>query len=360
LGVVDIMPSVVTPELAAAALASPALSRARELSGADDVTTDPEEALRSWLRAFAPKLGLPPEPGLPDEPCGRCLTVLTELADAADGIASTQDLLDAVRLAFPTPDSPDDLARELRHAVSAIADLLSFAAAVPAVEEPEDDNRVRLTPLGRMLAESVFAALAIDPAADVETVVRVFAEQPPAVSMSIARPWLAARTPTAAVREVLGFAESAITQQRTVAVSLAKEIGPEAAQAWREYAGADGFGAYAREWLAQRGEEVAADPRDQAWLTVEAISVAEVSLPSEAVSDMIGSAAGRAELGDLAGILTMLRESGHPDAERVAEAISKAASLRARPGPAEPAGLATVVRIQPRAKNAKKKAKRQR
>ena len=351
LGVVHIMPSVVTPELAAAALASPALSRAVDPSGVDDVTTDPEAALQSWLGAFAPKLGLP------DEPCGRCLTVLAELADSADGIASTQDLLDAVRLAFPTPDSPDDLARELRHAVSAIADLLSFAAAVPAVEEPEDDNRVRLTPLGRMLAESVFAALAISPAADVETVVTLFTELPPGVSMSIARPWLAARTPTVAVREVLGFAESAVTRQRTVAVSFAREIGPEAAEAWREYAGADGFGAYAREWLAEFGEEVAADPRDQAWLTVEAISVAEVSLPPEAVSDMIGSAAGRAELGDLPAILTMLRESGHPDAERVAEAISKAASARPRPGAADSAGLAAVVRLQPRAK---RKAKRKR
>jgi hypothetical protein len=332
----------------------------------DDVTADAEAALRSWLRAFAPKLDLP------EEPCGRCLTVLAELADAGDGMASTQHLLDAVRLAFPTPDSPDDLARELRHAVSAIANLLSFAAVVPAVEEPEDDNRVRLTPLGRMLAESVFAALAISPGAGVETVVTVFTELPPAVGMSIARPWLAARTPTAAVREVLGFAESAITQQRTVAVSFAREIGPEAAQAWREYAGADGFGAYAREWLAQLGEEVAADPRDQAWLTVEAISVAEVSLPSEAVSDMIGSAADRAELGDLPMIVTMLRESGHPDAERVAEAISRAASpapgrgsTQAPAGSKAPAGrgaadsaeLAAVVRIQPRAK---KKAKRRR
>jgi hypothetical protein len=316
LGVVDIMPAVVTPELAAAALASPVLSGAGELSDAGD-----ETVLRTWLRAFAAKLDLP------DEPCGRCLTVLAELDAAADGIASTQDLLDAVRLAFPAPGSPDDLARELRHAVSAIADLLTFAAVVPAVEESDDDNRVRLTPLGRMLAESVFAALAVNPAADVETVVTLFTALPPAVSMRIAQPWLAARTPADAVRALLGFAESATTRQRTVAVSFAKEIGP-AAEAWREYAKVDGFGAYAREWLAKLGEKVTADPRDQAWLTVEAISVAEVSLPSPAVSDMIDSAAARAERGRLPAILTMLRESGHPDAERVAEAISKAARKR--------------------------------
>jgi Plasmid pRiA4b ORF-3-like protein len=391
LGVVDITPSVVTSELAEAALASPALSRALELaawvgddkeltadgtlrpevaaeacralgielpaerlrsagdapelaqvwavardagfitvtgehargSGLDDVTTGAEAALRSWLRAFAPKLDLP------EEPCGRCLTVLTELAGAADGVASTAELLDAVRSAFPTPGRPDDLASELRHAVSAVADLLSFAAAVPAVEEPQDDNRVRLTPLGRMLAESVFALLAVDPAVDAGAAVAMLAELPPAVSTVIVRPWLAARTPTGAARELLGFAESATARQRTVAVPLAKGIGPEAARAWREYAGVPGFGAYAREWLAALGAEVAADPRDEAWLTVESISAADVSMPPDVVSGMISSAAGRSDLSDLPTILTMLRESGHPDAERVVEAISKVVD----PGP---------------------------
>jgi hypothetical protein len=415
LGVVDITPSVVTSELADAALASSALSRALELakwigdekeltasgtlrpadaaeacralgielpelgpvwevardagfitptggsvraSGLEDGTTSPEAALWSWLRpeaalwswlrALAPKLDLQ------EEPCGRCLTVLAELAGAADGIASTTELMDAVRSAFPTPDNPEDLGRELRHAVSAVANLLSFAAAVPAVEEPEDDDRVRLTPLGRMLAETVFAALAIDPAADVDTVVAMVTGLPPRVSTLIARPWLAMRTPTGAVRELLGFAESARTRKRTAAVSFAKEIGPETAPAWREYAEVPGFGAYAREWLTQLGEDVAGDPLDQAWLTVEAISVAAVSLPPEVVSDMISSAARQSDLSNLPTMLTMLRESGHPDAERVTEAIGKAAS-RARIA-ADTARLATAVRTQPRAK--KKRAKR--
>ena len=301
-------------------------------SGLDDATTDAEAVLRSWLRALAPKLGLP------EEPCGRCLIVLAELAEAPDGVASTAELMNAVRLAYPTPDSPDDLARELRHAVFAVANLLSFAAAVPAVKEPEDDDRVRLTPLGRMLAETVFAMLAIDPAADVGTAVTMLSELPPRVGMVIARPWLAARTPTGAVRELLRFAEPAITKKRMIAVSFAKEIGPEAAEAWREYARAPGFGAYAREWLARLGEEVAADPRDEAWLTVESISAADVSLPPEVVSDMISSAASRSDLSDLPTILTALRKSGHPDAERVAEAISEVASPRSRPGSARAPG----------------------
>jgi hypothetical protein len=54
-------------------------------SGLDDVTTDAEATLRAWLRAFAPKLGLP------EEPCARCLTVLAELAEAADGVSQLDD-----------------------------------------------------------------------------------------------------------------------------------------------------------------------------------------------------------------------------------------------------------------------------
>jgi hypothetical protein len=294
---------------------------ARE-SGVDDVTTDAEAALRSWLRAFVQKLGLP------EDPCGRCLTVLAELAGAADGVASTAELMDAVRLAFPAPDSPDDLARELRHAVSAVADLLSFAAAVPAVDEPEDDNRVRLTPLGRMLTETVFAALAIEPDDDAEAAVATLAELPPSVRTFIGQPWLAARSPAGAAGELLAFAESAITEKRVVAVSFAKDIGPAAVQAWRNYAQVPGFGAYAREWLAELGEEVAADPRDEAWLTVEAISMVGASQPPEVVSGMISSVARRSGLSDLPTILTMLRESGHRDAERVAGAISRVADPR--------------------------------
>jgi hypothetical protein len=393
LGVVDITPSAVSSELADAALASPALSRALELagwigaekavtaggtlrpaaaaeacgalgidleqshgaaelaqawevardagfitvtgrhvrgSGLADEPTDAEAVLRSWLRAFALRLDLP------GEPCWLCLTVLAELASADDGVASTTELMDAVRQAFPIPlggtvppdpgglGSPDDLGGQLRHAVSAIADLLSFAAAVPHVDEPQDDNRLRLTPLGRMLADTVFAVLAIDPGAEAGAAVAVLAGLPSSVSMFIARPWLAARTLAGAVAELLAFAESATAEKRMVAVSLAKDIGPKEVEPWRAYEGAPGFGACAREWLAILGEEVTADPRDEAWLTVEALSAISATQPPEAVPGLISSVARRSGLSDLPTIVTMLRESGHPDAEQVAEEIGRA------------------------------------
>jgi Plasmid pRiA4b ORF-3-like protein len=290
-------------------------------SGLDAVTADPEAALRSWLQAFALKFDLR------EEPCGRCLTVLAELVDAADGVASTRELLRAVGAASPGPDSPDDLARELQHALRAVSSLLAFAAAVP-VDESEEDDRVRLTPLGRMLAETVFTMLAIDPGDDVETAVTKLADLPPTVAKHVARPWLAPRTPAGAVGELLAFAESASTQKRMVAVSFAKQIEPEEAEPWRAYAGTPGFGALAREWLASLGEEVTADPRDEAWLTVETISVICASRPPEDLPRMISSLARESELSDLPTIATLLRASGHPDADLVADMIGALAGPR--------------------------------
>jgi Plasmid pRiA4b ORF-3-like protein len=108
---------------------------------------------------------------------------------------------------------------------------------------------------------------------------------PPKIATEMARPWLTARSPIDAVRELLGYAESAEPDQRMVALALAREIGPAAVQAWRESAGRPGFGAYARRWLAGQGEPVAEDPRDEAWLTVEAMSLASAAELKEILAD---------------------------------------------------------------------------
>ena len=401
---VDIAPSAVTPELAAAALASPALSSALRLAewvgdgkeltasgmlrpagGAEacralgidlpagkprstgdvpqlmhswevahdaglisvagkyaygpgfvDVTADPGAALRSWLRAVAAKFGVP------DDPCGECLTVLAALA-AAEGAVGAVEMMDAVRAAFPAPeddDGPDDRAQ---HAVLAVAYLLSFDAATPAGDGPDDDT-VRLTPLGRMLAESVFAVLAPDPAADAGTVVTGLAELPPMVANVIGQPWLAARTPAGAARELLGFAESAAPETRLVAMAIAREIGPEAAEAWRERARVPGFGAYARSWLVDYGEEVEQDPRDEAWLAVESLSAGTAMMRPQVASLMIAAAMGESSGREIAEMVTAFKYSGHPDAVYINQAI---AMMMVSPEPPRPRAVPTRAKSWP-------------
>jgi hypothetical protein len=104
------------------------------------------------------------------------------------------------------------------------------------------------------------------------------------------RPWLAARTAVGAARELLDFAESTDAETRMVAIAFAREIGPEAAQAWREHARVPGVGAYARSWLVEHGEETEQDPRDEAWMIVESLSAASALMPPQVASLLFAAA----------------------------------------------------------------------
>jgi hypothetical protein len=322
----------------------------------------PQTVLGSWLRAASAELGLP------DEPCGGCLTVLHELSEA-DGPLDLAQLAEAVRSTgspegedVPCPDcgevhdlpglaamigydGDDDVDDSLGHAESAVVGLVSYGAATalaaaPAAPGGSGEARVRLTPLGRMLAESVFTGCA--PAADagVVTLLDVLSAVPPKIAAQMAVPWLAARSPAAAVGELLAHAEAADPARRMIAMAFAMGIGPEAAPAWRAWAARPGFGAYARMWLTEQGEEVAEHPGDQAWLMVEAFSAASAAISPELTPLVLGAALGDADAGEVAEALSQMSACGHPDAARFVEAVTATTGIRLpAAGPPRPAGL---------------------
>ena len=80
-------------------------------------------------------------------------------------------------------------------------------------------------------------------------------ELPPPVARTVAQPWLGARSAADAARELFAFAESADGGQRVASLALARELGSDAADAWREWAKRPGIGAYARQWLRSEGEQ---------------------------------------------------------------------------------------------------------
>jgi hypothetical protein len=290
--------------------------------GFEDVTADAGLVLRSALRALAADLGLP------DEPCGHCLTVLAAFADA-EGPVAPMDVMEVIRQAFPVTDDPDvdpaELEEDAAHALAGLDKLVAFGA-IDAMDDP-DDQRARLTPLGRMLADSLFAAMAPDPAADAGTVVQTVGAYTPPVGMIIARPWLAARTPADAVREVLAYAEHADARLRVTAVGFATGIGPEAAEAWREYAQVPGFGAYAKGWLVLAGENVRLSAREQAWLAADAFIARVAPLPPFMLPMLLSDMSA----GELAAFLRELRDSGHPDAEWLLQTASAVGIRAPRP-----------------------------
>ena len=99
-------------------------------------------------------------------------------------------------------DEEEDQEDTAGHAAGTVTGLVAFGAA------DADDRVVRLTPLGTVLAESVFAGRTPSPHADAGTVVSATSELPPPVARTVARPWLSARSAAGAARELLAFAES--------------------------------------------------------------------------------------------------------------------------------------------------------
>ena len=326
----------------------PSGSRVRATGRLADAT--PQNVLGSWLRAASAELGLP------DDPCTGCLTVLHELSEA-DGSLDLAQLAEALRSAEPTSDEDapcpdcgtvhdlpglaaivgydedDDVDDSLEHAEGAVICLVGYGAATAlthALTDPGDSGeaRVRLTELGRMLAESIFLGCAPSADADVAALLDVLSIVPSKIATKMAAPWLAARSPAAAVRDLLAQAESADPALRMIAMAFAMGIGPEAAPAWREWADRPGLGAYARLWLTEQGEEVAEHPGDQAWLTVEALTAASAALPPEVTPLALAAALENADAGEAAEALSLISASGHPDAARFVESVTAASGIQ--------------------------------
>jgi Plasmid pRiA4b ORF-3-like protein len=176
----------------------------------------------------------------------------------------------------------------IEHAADTLTELLAFGA-VEATGEG-----VRLTALGELLAEAEFRWRAPSPDADTATLVSVVGVLPPPVALTVAQPWLSARSVADAGQELFAFAESESGGQRAAALALASELGPDA---WREWAGRSGVGAYARQWLRSAGETVAEDPADESWLAEDAQRTMQAALAdvlpqslSSAAPEIAGSA----------------------------------------------------------------------
>jgi hypothetical protein len=307
------------------------------------------------LEALAGAVAAATEPGATElgaadgEPCPDCgrvhdPTVLPSLADLIDDGPDDLGLYDL-------DDDPDEL-DSWEHAENTVASLAAFGAvsapdgaalldavaAADGVAVPDaavaPEGAVQLTPLGSMLAAAVFEGCAPAPDADVATVVSAISDVPPAVARTLARPWLDARSADAAVGELLAHAESVNGEKRVAALAFATDVGPEAAQTWREWAGRPGFGAYARQWLASQGEPAAEDPADEAWLAVDALSVMlevlPVMLPPTLLPALLRQYTGH----DMDEALASMRDSGHPAAaDVVARLTGRATPMPSLRGP---------------------------
>lgn len=331
-----------------AAADAPALAeaavRVAETAAPGPITPEfSERIITAWLRAAA--VGM----GVPEEPCLICLTVLQELSQArwpsdlpsvmragAEAAAGPGGI--AFGPADPTaacPDcgevhDPDELAELLsglagdieddaaEHALTSVDLLVSYGAAVTGPGRTAGGT-VSLTGLGELLADRIMAGLAPDPAVPAADAAQLVSVLPEKLAEAAIRPWLAARTPDGAVRELLEAAERGDPVTRGSAMALARKQDPSGRAAWREQARKPGFGAYARQWLISRGEPVVADERDDAWLLVESIAQVGVVAPAEVVSAVLGSAIASEPEEETEDVLAGIERCGHPAAADVAD-----------------------------------------
>ena len=206
-----------------------------------------------------------------------------------------------------------------------LADWTRFGAVVPVGDSarvPADvpagvpaGGVLRITPLGRLLADSVTATLAPGPDDGAVAVVQRFITVPVRVAIRYLTGWLAARGLVAATGELIDFAAAATPYERATAIDLAAELGPDAAAAWRQRAKLPGYGAYVREWLADQGEEVPDVPGDEAWMAAETFALAVGEVPPSLGDGSIGDGS----LGEKEVAWAMEEAFGHPEAARLIE-----------------------------------------
>ena len=336
------VPVEVSTELATDVVNTAAWRGAKQTATAEQIAADPEYYVTAWTMLAALMLELP------RVPWAEALGMLHELRAAGEPVMAAE-LATRVRTVARagTPAEPavkppagkptckdcgyvHDLSpfNERNRIVpggtrlSSVSSILFELGAV-AYAEDGPHGLIWLTPLGAMLAESIFAGCAIATDADAAALVEAVKQVPPMMSKTLMKPWLEARSPADATRELFDFAETCPdTNEGQAAVTLAASaVGPDGIEAWRELAAKPGFGVYGRAWLSHVGEPWPERPEDKAWLAVDSLKRAML-LDADGFADRVRLIADRASLA-IDVLVDGMARCGHQGAPRVIEQIKK-------------------------------------
>jgi hypothetical protein len=301
---------------------------------------DPDAVLAIWSKCALASIGMLGETKEGDL---TYLAVLVTLDDRG-GVVSLGDLDAGVGQLVGDDLSdcscPDCASLETEDAVEALGE---FGIAVLT------DGTAELTPLGRWLTDFMFRQSAPPADTDAEFVVRQLARLPDIAVTVMARPWLASRAPATAAQALLAVGERTSGPERLTAVMLAGECGAEAEPVWREWAAKDGFGAYARGWLAEH-DDVEPSDADLAWITVDGLVTILDALPAdlpESVQSFLLLAQSADELPE---VLPLLAGCNHPAAPRLAKLLAGGMSPMVEPFEQAPVPSQAPPRRQVRAK----------
>jgi hypothetical protein len=189
-------------------------------------------------------------------------------------------------------------------------------------------GEARSTPLGRWAVSRLRAGMphSAGPelsAAEVIDLIVVYGGGTAELEWKLARPWLAARGPEVAARELLGVAAGSPASLRVAAIEVVDMLDEPALPVWRDLAGDATIGPHARAVLASWDEQdpaLAVRPEDGAWLAVEAAAAALAGPgPDEALTLVYEGIPGS----DVDSRIAAVGASGHPEAETLAQALTR-------------------------------------
>jgi hypothetical protein len=293
-------------------------------------SADEGDVLVGWLAGLRAACRAESDKRYPQSVAILVLVLLEVLS--ADGPSTGRDLQRAVHKRITADDVFNDGCDDRtfrQYLISAVDEpfggllaLLRLFGAVTA-----GSGEARITPLGRWAVSQLRAAMphSAGPelsATEVIDLLVTYGGGTAELEWKLARPWLAARAPEVAARELLSAAAGAPASSRVAAIEVVDMLDEPALPVWRDLAGDATIGPHARAVLANWDEQdpaLAVRPEDGAWLAVEAAAAALAGPgPDEALTLVYEGMPGS----DVDLRIAAVGASGHPEAEAVARALT--------------------------------------
>ncbi|MGH3603524.1 MAG: plasmid pRiA4b ORF-3 family protein [Pseudonocardiaceae bacterium] len=300
---------------------------------AESVGVPDEAVLGFWWRAFRAKIEAWDDPdnqwsGIPTAPVAalRLLTAEPGRLSVEEFAGRVWDLLRHSHDVVFTPCW--ELAGGRDQPAIMIVELLTRFGVVAST-----GGKVGLSPLGGWALDQV-ASLTPSVVTEMMTAAEVLAaveRLDEELAGRRAGPWLGARAPITAARELLTVAVTASPMRRMVALSLVAGLDDGALPAWREAAELPRVGPAARAFLAREFGEPEPTAQDARWQVVdESVALLAEEEVAGALSDIWDNLPGN----DADAKIISIEGTGHPDAGRLIEELRRYAPLAAgRPVP---------------------------